>query len=110
MKTIQLSLFLRLSVLAILLTACAVGQTITTGDVVGVVSDTSGAVVPGANVTLKSLDTGETRTETSNAQGQYRFPLLKPGDYVVSASTAGLKSNNVRVTLLVGQEQRRTSP
>jgi hypothetical protein len=105
MNTIQGSLFSRVSVLAILFTVCAVGQTITTGDIVGVISDTSGAVVPGANVTLKSLDTGETRTETSNAQGQYRFPLLKPGEYTVSASTAGLKSNNLRVSLLVGQEQ-----
>ena len=90
---------------AFLVTPSAFSQTITTGDVVGVVTDTSGAVVPNATVTLKSIDTGETRTDTTNTQGQYRFPLLKPGDYIVSASTAGLKSNNARLTLLVGQEQ-----
>ena len=90
---------------AFLATPSAFSQTITTGDVVGVVTDTSGAVVPDATVTLKSVDTGETRTDTTNTQGQYRFALLKPGEYVVSASTAGLKSNNSRVSLLVGQEQ-----
>ncbi len=87
------------------ITPLAFSQTVTTGDVVGVITDTSGAVVPGATVTLKSVDSGETRTATTNDQGQYRFPLLKPGDYILSAGTAGLKSNNTRFTLLVGQEQ-----
>jgi len=105
MKQLQGSLFLRLSVLAMLLTAFGFGQTITTGDVVGVVTDTSGAVVPGAKITLKSVDSGETRTETSGAQGEYRFPLLKPGTYILSAATAGLKSNNLSIALLVGQAQ-----
>ena len=87
-----------------LATPAAFSQTITTGDIVGVITDTSGAVVPGATVTLKSVDSGETRTDTTSSQGSYRFPLLKPGDYIVSASTPGLKSNNVRVALQVGQE------
>jgi hypothetical protein len=98
-------LFLRLCALAMLLAALAYGQTFTTGDVVGVVTDTTGAVVPGAKITIKSVDTGETRTATTNDQGEYRFPLLKPGDYILSAETAGLKSNNTRMTLLVGQEE-----
>ncbi len=91
--------------LTLLLAPAAFTQTITTGDVVGVVSDSSGAVVPGAIVTIKSLESGESRTETTNAQGQYRFPLLKPGDYQISADAKGLKSNIVKVTLLVGQAQ-----
>ena len=49
------------------------GQTITTADATGVISDSSGAVVPGAAVTLKSLDSGESRTETSNGAGQSAF-------------------------------------
>src|SRR5580692_7325562 len=55
-----------------LMTPLAFSQTITTADVVGVVSDSSGAVVPGAKITIKSAETGESRTETSNAEGQYR--------------------------------------
>jgi hypothetical protein len=106
MSRIKNTLFAALLIAVVcMITPLAFSQTITTGDVVGVVSDTSGAVVPGATVTLKSVDSGETRTETSNGQGQYRFPLLKPGDYILAASTPGLKSNNTRFTLLVGQEQ-----
>jgi hypothetical protein len=80
-------------------------QSITTADAVGLITDSSGAVVPGATVTIKSADSGETRTVTSNAQGQFRFPLMKPGDYVVTANSKGLKSNIMKITLLVGQEQ-----
>jgi len=82
----------------------AAGQTITTGDVTGVVTDSSGAVVPGSIVTLKYVDTNEVRTATTNQTGQYRFALLKPGDYAASAQTAGLKSGSQRFTVLVGQE------
>src|SRR5260370_33695056 len=81
----------------------AFSQTTTTADAVGVVTDTSGAVVPGASVTLKSTDSGETRMSLTNSQGQYRFPLLKPGEYTISAETKGLKSNISKITLLVGQ-------
>src|SRR6202050_1381688 len=94
-----------LAALSLMLTPLAFSQTITTADVVGVVSDTSGAVVPGAKVTIKSAESGESRTETTNGEGQYRFPLMKPGDYEISAAAKGLKSNFFKVTLLVGQAQ-----
>jgi hypothetical protein len=84
----------------------AFSQTTTTADAVGVVTDTSGAVVAGASVTIKSADSGETRTSLTSSQGQYRFPLLKPGDYSISAETKGLKSNISKISLLVGQEQQ----
>jgi hypothetical protein len=81
----------------------AFGQTITTADALGVVTDSSGAVVPGATVSLRSVDSGESRTDTTNGQGQYRFALLKPGNYTMSADAKGLKSNISNVNLLVGQ-------
>lgn len=80
-------------------------QSITTADAVGVITDSSGAVVPGATVTIKSAESGETRSVTTNDQGQFRFPLMKPGDYVVTAAAKGLKSNITKISLLVGQEQ-----
>jgi len=83
----------------------ASAQTITTADAVGVVTDTSGGVVPNASVTIKSEESGESRTEKTNSAGQYRFPLLRPGVYAVSATSQGLKSNISRITLLVGEEQ-----
>jgi hypothetical protein len=95
--------FCTLAALLLILAPLTFSQTITTADAVGVVSDPSGAVVPGAKVTIKSLDSGESRTESTNGQGQYRFPLMKPGDYEVSAAGTGLKSNTLKITLLVGQ-------
>ena len=105
MNSLGITLFAAVLVAALSLTPLAFGQTITTGDVVGVITDTTGAIVPNATVTIKSVDTNETRTATSNDQGEYRFPLVKPGEFILSASTPGLKSNNTRFTLLVGQQQ-----
>ena len=84
-------------------TPLAFSQTITTGDVAGVIKDSSGAVVPKAMITLKSLDSGEVRNTSSNSAGEYRLDLLKPGQYEVSASAAGLKSNLQKFPVLVGQ-------
>ena len=54
-------------------------------------------------MTIKSTESGESRTKLTNGSGQYRFPLMKPGEYDVSAVAKGLKSNLLKVTLLVGQ-------
>jgi len=91
--------------LLLVMASCTFSQSITTADAVGVITDSSGAIVPGATVTIKSTESGETRTVTTNDQGQYRFPLMKPGEYVLTASSKGLKSNITKITLLVGQEQ-----
>src|SRR6516162_6388307 len=78
------------------------GQTTTTGDVTGLISDSAGAVVPSVEVTLKQNATNEVRTAMSNAEGRYRFSLLSPGDYTISAQTAGLKSNIQKILVIVG--------
>jgi len=81
----------------------AFAQTITTGDVVGTVKDTTGAVVPGATVTLRSTDFGDTRTLTSDSSGAFRFTFLKPGNYTMSATAAGLKTDMQKLAVEVGQ-------
>src|SRR5271156_534637 len=58
-------------------------QSIISGDLVGTVTDPSGAAVPGAKVTLTSKATGEVQIATTNSSGAYRVPLLKPGDYTL---------------------------
>ncbi len=78
-------------------------QSITTGDIAGTVKDPSGALVPGSTVTLKSLDTGETRTQTTNQSGEYRFTTLRAGNYEVSAVSSGLKSEIARLAVSIGQ-------
>jgi hypothetical protein len=87
----------------LLLPLVSFAQTITTGDLTGTVKDTSDAVVPNATVTLKSWDTGDVHTATTSAAGTYRFSLLKPGSYQISAVTPGLKSDFSRVTVELGQ-------
>jgi hypothetical protein len=78
-------------------------QTITTGDITGTVQDSSGAIVPGATVLLKAEGTGETRTVTSNNAGLYRFTTLSSGQYKISSSTRGLRSDISSVVISIGQ-------
>jgi hypothetical protein len=82
---------LRIIVLLMLLTGLAVAQT-ATGTLSGVVLDASGAVVPGAEVSLVGTDTGEqARRITTNAQGSFSAPLLRPSTYTVEVSANGFK-------------------
>ncbi|MBV9181722.1 MAG: TonB-dependent receptor, partial [Acidobacteria bacterium] len=78
-------------------------QNIVTGDLSGVVTDPSGAVVPGATVTLKSSSTGATQSATTSSGGVYRFALLKPGAYRLNVSQKGFKSVDQQVEVTIGQ-------
>jgi Carboxypeptidase regulatory-like domain/TonB dependent receptor len=63
----------------------------TTADVVGTVTDTTGAVVPNARVQLTNVETHETRTATSGSGGEYTFTLLKPSRYSLTVTASGFK-------------------
>ena len=82
----------------------ALGQSLTTGGVVGTVTDPSGAAVPNATVTLKNVDTGATQNATTNATGAYRFALLNPGHYSVSAGAQGFQGREQPFEISVGQD------
>jgi hypothetical protein len=91
----------------ILLSVSAIyAQTITTGDITGTVKDDTGAAVPGATVTLKGLDSGDSRSLKSNGSGEYRFSLLKPGQYSLQAATGGLASDVTNISIQVGQSTK----
>ena len=67
----------------ILLVLVAVGQSFGqaqagSGQITGVVTDSNGAVVPSASLTLISKSTNETKTSTTGGDGTYRFVLLQP--------------------------------
>lgn len=62
------------------------------GTITGVVQDQTGAVVPGAKVTLTDTDTGLVLQSQSNASGIYTFSPIKIGHYSVSASAPGFKT------------------
>ena len=59
------------------------------GIVQGIVSDPTGAVIPGAKVSITNTATGVTRTVTSDQRGLYSAPNLIPGEYRVKASIKG---------------------
>jgi hypothetical protein len=65
---------------------------VNTADVVGTVTDTSGAVVPGANITLKNTATGIARTMQTQADGDYVFNLMQVGTYDVTIEAKGFKT------------------
>ncbi|MBI3894956.1 MAG: TonB-dependent receptor [Acidobacteria bacterium] len=65
---------------------------VTTGTVSGTVSDSTGAVIPGATVTLRNTETGITRTLSTNAQGRYNAQQLSLGMFEVSAEAPGFQS------------------
>jgi hypothetical protein len=81
----------------------AMGQSLTTGSIVGTVKDPAGAVIPDASVNLTSLDTGEKQVTTTNTVGSYRFNLLKPGRYEVSTSAASFAKTTRSTSVEVGQ-------
>ena len=60
--------------------------------VTGVVKDQSGAVIPGATVTAKNVDTGLARTAVTDGEGAYRLPSLPPGRYAVTAEISGFST------------------
>lgn len=89
----QWSLTVALAVLV--LTGMVQAQTSTTGAIVGVTADTSGAAVVGAKISLKSISTGTVITTAVNASGQYLFPAVPPGTYTLSATAKGFETSVV---------------
>ena len=62
------------------------------GILVGVVRDTTGAIVPGAEVTIINQETGETRTTTTGDDGSYRVDAISPGTYEVNVTAQGFNA------------------
>src|SRR6266705_2642021 len=69
----------------------ALAQTTST-EVLGTVSDASGAVAPGADVTLLRVATSERRQTITDHSGNYSFPLIEIGEYTVTAALKGFKT------------------
>ena len=100
LQSIIASLTLALSVA---LTASAQSQ-ITTGTIQGTVEDANGAVVPGASVEIKNVETNNSRSLTTNDEGRFTALQLMPGKYVVTVSKQGFGTvEDPNVVLTVGQ-------
>jgi hypothetical protein len=80
-------------------------QDITSGSIQGIISDEQGAVVPGATVEARNVDTNFTRSFTTNENGRFTLLSLPPGRYVVSVTKTGFaKLNQENVELTVGRQ------
>ncbi len=87
-----------LAVLLVLCAFCLTAQSLTS--LTGTVADPSGAVIPGASITLENVAQGVKRGTTSDAAGRYTFAQVPPGDYRINGQAAGFTDvviNNVRL-------------
>src|SRR6266571_9439099 len=90
--------------LIVLGTCLSVAQT-STATILGTVKDTSGALIPGAMVTVKHTETGYTRTAISSETGDYNVALLQVGAYEITTAMPGFKQDVRRgINLVVGQQ------
>ncbi len=95
-----------LSFFLLLLPMAAFAQT-ERGAIVGVVTDGTGAVVPGATVTITNLGTHSSQTLTTNSQGLYEAPFLVPATYSVTVGAAGFSTSVLNEVIVnVGQRSR----
>ena len=103
-------LFTAVSLLAIIILAFYVASPahaqVSGATLSGTISDSSGAVVPNAKISIRNVETGVTRDATSNNDGFFTAPNLVPGRYEVRVTAAGFTSAvNKDVTLTVGARQ-----
>ena len=73
------------------------------GSIEGIVRDPSGGRIPRATLTLLSTTTNVTKSTTSDADGNYRFVSLAPGEYQISAKAQGFSEVKVEVSLRTSQ-------
>src|SRR5579864_5118473 len=89
----------------IALGTCGIFAQTSTANIVGVVKDTTGALIPGVTVNIKHLDSGLTRTVITSEIGGYSVSSLPVGPYEVTTTMPGFKQEIRRgINLAVGQE------
>src|SRR5947207_5428595 len=97
---------MRTALIAFIFAACVFGQA-NTGGIRGVVSDSSGAVVPGAKIVVTNVRTGVQSSSATDNLGAYLFEFLPPGEYRIEAEVAGFKKFiRENVTLDVARQLR----
>jgi len=76
--------------------------TVSTGSIVGTVSDASGALIPAANIVVTNIATGQTVNVITNSSGAFNSGALLPGSYKARVSAKGFSTAEVLLTVLVG--------
>jgi len=95
------------AVLILLLLASLPGFAQVNAALSGTVSDASGALIPGVEVTAKNVRTGITDTRVTNETGNFVFPSLQPGTYTLASALSGFQTAKYdNVVLGEGQQVR----
>jgi hypothetical protein len=85
-------------------------QAVQTSALSGIVRDTTGAVLPGATVTVSSpQQVGGVQTSVSDSQGVYRFPALRPGTYEMEAVLPGSRTSDAPTSSSSSAPRRRST-
>src|ERR1051326_1959224 len=72
--------------------------------ITGLVKDASGAIIPGATVTVRNADTGFSRAAVTDNSGEYRLPSLPPGRYAMTTELSGFTTETrPDITLVIDQ-------
>src|SRR5205809_6493124 len=87
----SLGRFVTAIVVLIALPTCLVFAQTSTATILGVVKDTTGALIPGVSITIKHTDTGQTRTAISSETGDYIVQLLPVGEYEIITAMPSFK-------------------
>src|SRR5258705_5263051 len=92
-----------ITLLSCLLVTTLCWTQVSTSEIIGVVKDTTGAVVPGAEVSLKSPESGFVRSTLSNQTGNYVLTVIPPGRYQLRATGKGFSTLAQEIVLEVGR-------
>lgn len=112
LSSVKATLFatLTVSVLAIGLPGTGFAQSATTGAVIGTVTDSNGALLPGVTVTITSIDTGVSRVVKSNRSGEYTVDALDPGSYTALYVEDGFESYEEKAVVVTVGSASTVSP
>ena len=94
------------SVTALFLSLSPAAMAQETATVTGTVTDPTGALIPGAEVTAINNNTGISTTRVSGETGSYSIPALQPGQYTITASLPGFSDSSIEVRLTPNQTFR----
>lgn len=102
-KRLSLGLFLPLLVLLFFAGPAGAQQNINSATLSGRVLDQNGALVGGTTVTASHLATNRDQVSVTDSEGRYRFAILSPGEYRISAAASGFATYTRDLTVAIGQ-------
>jgi hypothetical protein len=97
---------IQIAMVLFLILAGRASAQLTTADIVGTVTDSTGAVIPGASVSLVNTETHDTRQAVTSDGGDYQFSLLPVGTYTITVKKAGFKTTTTIEAIEAGDRAR----